>query len=77
MSRNQKITLGVWVSICALVVGLIASYGKAENSYGRLENRVKNVAIQAEKADNRSQGNQVLINRIDSKLDMILEQVRK
>ena len=77
MSRKDKVTISVWVAIVTLVAGLIITGGGSAISYGKMEQRVSNIGNTAEDADTRSHANQVLINRIDSKLDTILTHVKK
>ena len=77
MSKSEKIKLGVWVAIVSLVVGVIATGGGTAISYGKIEQKVSDISQTATQADNRSHENQVMINRIDSKLDTILMHVKK
>ena len=77
MSKNQKIGLGCTLTIVGLILTIVAMGGGTACGYGSLKQMCNDASMTAHEADARSISNQSLINRIDGKLDTIIQQTRK
>ena len=77
MSRNQKIGVGATIAIAGLILTIVSMGTGTAVGYGSLKQAVEDASCTAHEADARSISNQSLINRIDGKLDLIIQQTRK
>lgn len=77
MTAQKRIQVGTIVSITGLVVLFVTTLATGFVGYGQLRGEVESVANIAHGADARSIENGKVISKIDGKLDMILEHVKR
>ena len=75
-AAKSKLGVGVIISIITLsltIIGILVSGGIC---MGNVTTKVNTCSKVADEANKRSQGNRILFERIDSKIDMVLEQLK-